>query len=102
MDEGSEPEPPDSEHPYEGAAVAGATLATLASPFKSLIAALLLQGRETDPARKAQLRTWAWASGGLLVLGLVVGGIAIAVVAGKVNDVRNKMRPNPAGPCQGG
>jgi hypothetical protein len=38
----------------------------------------------------------------LLALGLVIGLIAVATVAGHVNDVRNRMRPNPAGPCQGG
>jgi len=102
MDEGSDPQPPDSGRPYEKAAVAGAALATLASPFKSLVAALLLQGSETDPDRKAQLRTWAWVSGGLVALGLIIGLIAVAAVASQVNDVRNKMRPDPSGPCQGG
>jgi hypothetical protein len=34
----------------------------------TLIAALLLQGGQTDPRKKAQLRTWIWASGGWLVL----------------------------------
>ena len=47
---------------YEGAAVAGAVLATLFFPFIALIAALLLQGNEQDPRKKSQLRTWAWAS----------------------------------------
>jgi membrane protease YdiL (CAAX protease family) len=57
---------------YNGAAVAGAVLATMLFPFIAVIAALLLQGNESDPRKKAQLRTWAWASGGWLVLGVVM------------------------------
>ena len=57
---------------YTGAAVAGAVLATLFFPFISLIAALLLQGGETDPVKRSQLRTWAWASGGWLLFGVAV------------------------------
>jgi hypothetical protein len=57
---------------YNGAAVAGAVLATLFFPLIALIAALLLQGNESDPRKKAQLRTWAWASGGWLLLGAVI------------------------------
>jgi hypothetical protein len=57
---------------YTGAAVAGAVLATLFFPLISLIAALLLQGGQPDPHKKAQLRTWAWVSGGWLAVGVVV------------------------------
>jgi hypothetical protein len=57
---------------YNGPAVAAAVLATVFFPLIALIAALLLQGNETDPHKRAQLRTWAWASGGWLVLGAVV------------------------------
>lgn len=57
---------------YDGAAVAGAVLATVFFPFIALIAALLLQGGQSDPRKKAQLRTWAWVSGGWLVLAVVV------------------------------
>ena len=57
---------------YTGAAVAGAALATVCFPFISLIAALLLQGNQPDPRKKAQLRTWAWVSGGWLVFGVAV------------------------------
>jgi len=56
---------------YNGAAVAGAVIGTLCFPFISLIAALLLQGNESDPRKKAQLRTWAWASGAWLLFGVV-------------------------------
>lgn len=61
MESGSTPsEAPDAG--YAGAAVAGAVLATLFFPLIALIAALLLQGSQPDPRKKAQLRTWAWAS----------------------------------------
>jgi hypothetical protein len=57
---------------YSGAPVAGAVLAALFFPYISLIAALLLQGSESDPRKLQQLRTWAWISGGWLVFGVVV------------------------------
>jgi hypothetical protein len=61
---------------YSGAAVAGAVLATLFFPFIALIAALLLQGSQTDPRKRSQLRTWAWASGGLMLLGVLLVALA--------------------------
>jgi hypothetical protein len=64
---------------YTGAAVAGAVLGTVFFPFISLIAALLLQGNESDPRKKAQLRTWAWISGGWLVFGVVVTVVLASV-----------------------
>jgi hypothetical protein len=64
---------------YSGAAVAGAVLATLFFPFIALIAALLLQGGQTDPRKKSQLRTWAWASGLWLVLSAVVWVVLASV-----------------------
>jgi hypothetical protein len=70
MDAGSAPaKSPDG---YNGAAVAGAVLGTLLFPFISLIAALLLQGSQPDPQKRAQLRTWAWVSGGWLAFGAAV------------------------------
>jgi hypothetical protein len=66
---------------YNGAAVAGAVLATLFFPFIALIAALLLQGGQTNPRKKAQLRTWAWASGGLLLLGLLFAVVFVSSVS---------------------
>jgi hypothetical protein len=64
--------PPQVDAGYGGASVAGAVLAALFFPFISLIAALLLLGAQTDPVKRSQLRTWAWVSGGWLVLGAVV------------------------------
>jgi len=64
---------------YNGAAVAGAVLATVFFPLIALIAALILQGNESDPRKKAQLRTWAWASGGWLIFGTVVLSVLASV-----------------------
>jgi hypothetical protein len=72
MEAGTSPPPQEAGNGYAGAAVAGAVLATLFFPFISLIAALLLQGSQTDPQKRAQLRTWAWVSGGWLLFGAVV------------------------------
>jgi hypothetical protein len=69
--------PPQDTRPYDGAAIAGAVLATLFFPLIALIAALLLMGNETNPARRSQLRTWAWASGGLLALGALIVALAV-------------------------
>jgi hypothetical protein len=78
MEAGSVP-PEASDAGYPGAAVAGAVVATLFFPFIALIAALLLQGGESDPQKKAQLRTWAWISGGWLVLGFVVTVLLVSL-----------------------
>jgi hypothetical protein len=78
MEAGSAP----SDTGYDGAAVAGAVLMTLFFPFVALIAALLLQGGQPDPRKKSQLRTWAWVSGGWLVLDLVLVLLAVGVFAG--------------------
>jgi len=75
MEAGSVP----AEAGYNGPAVAGAVLATLFFPLIALIAALLLMGNESNPRKRSQLRTWAWASGGLMVLGVVLFAILASV-----------------------
>jgi hypothetical protein len=72
MEAGTSVPPDEPGAGYTGAAVAGAVLATLFFPFISLIAALLLQGGQTDPRKRAQLRTWAWASGGWMVFWVLI------------------------------
>jgi hypothetical protein len=62
----------DPDSGYNRSAIAGAVLLTLFFPFISLIAALLLQGGQSAPRKKSQLRSWAWASGAWLVFGVVV------------------------------
>ena len=95
MEAGSSAPPQEAGPGYTGAPVAGALLATLAFPFISLIAALLLQGGETDPRRRSQLRTWAWASGGWLVLWLII----VIVLASSISGSHSISR---SGPCEGG
>jgi hypothetical protein len=72
MEVGSSTPPGATDAGYSGAAVAGAALATVFFPLIALIAALLLQGGETDLRKRSQLRAWAWISGGWLVLEAVV------------------------------
>jgi hypothetical protein len=62
---------------YPGAAVAGAVLLTIFFPLIALIGALLLQGGQTDPRRRSQLRAWAWLSGVWTVLGVVLVVLAV-------------------------
>lgn len=82
MEAGTTPPHEEAGNGYDGVAVAGAVLATLFFPFISLIAALLLQGGQPDPRKRSQLRTWAWASGGLMALDLVFVLLAVGVFAG--------------------
>ncbi len=66
--------------------MAGAALATIFFPLFSLIGALLMMGGQQDPAKRKQLRTWAWASGGFIVLQIVfvviVAGVAVGSGSG--------------------
>lgn len=66
------------EQGYPGTAVAGAAIATLFFPVFSLIAALLMIGGQTNPYKRAQLRMWAWVSGGWLVLQVVLLLVVLA------------------------
>lgn len=80
---------------YPGSTVAAAVLATLFFPLLSLIAALFLHGRETNPAKKRSLRTWAIASGGWIVVQLLLAVLAFAAMTTTTGD-------ETSGPCQGG
>lgn len=62
---------------YSGAAVVGAVLATIFFPLIALIAAVLLLGGQQDPAKRSQLRSWAWISGAWVVLGVVLVVLAV-------------------------
>ena len=76
MEAGSAP----AEAGYNGSAVAGAVLATIFFPLIALIAALILLGNESNPRKRSQLRTWAWWSGGLMALGVVLVILAFVAV----------------------
>ena len=99
MEAGTTPPPDEAGTGYDGAAVAGAVLATVFFPFIALIAALLLQGSQTDPRKRSQLRTWAWVSGGWVALGLVFVLLAVGAFAGSGSGSGGVSR---SGPCQGG
>ena len=89
--------PPEAaETGYTGAPVAGAALATVFFPFIALIAALLLQGGQSDPRKKAQLRTWAWVSGGWMVFWAIILVVLANVGGGSAGSVSR------TGPCEGG
>jgi hypothetical protein len=96
MEAGTTPPPEEAGLGYTGAPVAGAVLATVFFPFISLIAALLLQGSEQDARKKSQLRNWAWASAGWMVLWLVIVIAAAASIGSGSSGVSR------SGPCQGG
>ena len=67
---------------YSGAAVVGAVLGTLFFPVIALIAALLMQGGQQNPRKKAQLRTWAWVSVGWLAFGVLMAVLLVSVGSG--------------------
>ena len=74
---------------FPGTTVAAAVLATLFFPLLSLIAALFLMGRERSLARRAQMRTWAWASAGWIVAQFLVFlffAVALFVGGGSVES----------------
>jgi hypothetical protein len=57
---------------YRPSTTVGAILATVFVPLIALIGALYLLGSETDPHKRAFLRTWAWASGIWMVVPVVI------------------------------
>jgi hypothetical protein len=57
---------------YTGAEIAGAVVLTLIFPLIGLIAAFILLNGESNLAKRSSLRSWAWVSGGLMVLDVVV------------------------------
>jgi hypothetical protein len=72
----------ESERGYTGGAVVGVVLATIFFPFIALIVALVLQGGQSDPRKKEQLRTWAWASLGWMVFWVIASVVLVSVGSG--------------------
>ena len=93
MDAAGEPAP---QGEYPSSAVLGAVLATLFIPLISLIAALVLAGQQANERKRAQLRTWAWASGGWIAVQAVAAIIFFVAVASSGPSV------DRSGPCMGG
>ena len=84
---------------YPGSSVVGASLGTIFFPVISLIAALLLMGKQTDPAKRAGLRMWAWAS----VAWIGVQVVFVIVVAATFFSSSGVSTPTDRkGPCVGG
>jgi hypothetical protein len=81
---------------YPTSTVIGAALATLFFPLVSLIVALVLMGRQRSERKRAQLKTWAWASAGWIVLQLVMAVVLLAAVSSSGGPV------DRSGPCVGG
>lgn len=48
---------------YSGSAVALAVVTSIFVPWLALVVALVALGDQSDPARRRQLRSWAWGSG---------------------------------------
>jgi len=93
METSGEPVPQDED---PSSAVLGATLATLFFPLISLIVALVLMGQQRSERKRAQLKTWAWASAGWIALQFVVGLVVFAAVSSSGPSV------DRSGPCLGG
>lgn len=93
METSGEPVPQDE---YPSSAVLGATLATLFFPLISLIVALVLIGQQSSQRKRAQLKTWAWASAGWIAFQLVIGLIVLAAVSSSGPSL------DRTGPCVGG
>jgi hypothetical protein len=91
----SEPDEPGSGYP--SSSVVGAVLATLFFPIFALIAALMLLGGQKDPAKRAMLRQWAWASG----LWTVVPVVILIVLASVTFGSSSSGGVDKSGPCVG-
>jgi hypothetical protein len=83
---------------YTPAFFVGAGLATLFFAPIALIAALIMLGGETNPAKRATLRSWAWFSGAWLVAGVVL----LIVLASVTFGSSSHGGVDKSGPCVGG
>jgi hypothetical protein len=81
---------------YPGSTVLAALVATFCFPVLSLIAALLLYGREPDPAKRASLRSWALVSAGWIVIQIIAAVLLFAAFVSATGAT------DMSGPCQGG
>jgi hypothetical protein len=74
-------DPVRQEKDYPGSTVVAAALATIFFPLISLIVALILMGQQRNERKRAQLRTWAWASAGWIVFGFVIAMVFFLAVS---------------------
>jgi hypothetical protein len=75
------PGEPVGEEEYPGTTVLAAALATFFFPLISLIIALVLMGQQRNERKRAQVKTWAWASAGWLALGFLIALIFFLAVS---------------------
>jgi hypothetical protein len=66
------PGEPVREEQYPGTTVLAAVLATFFFPLIALIIALVLMGQQRNERKRAQLKTWAWASAGWIAVGFLI------------------------------
>lgn len=83
---------------YPSSSVAGAAIATFFFPLFTLIAALMLQGGQKEPRKRAMLRNWAWASAAWLV----VLAAALIILASVTFGSSSHGGTDRGGPCVGG
>lgn len=83
---------------YSDSSKLAAGVLTLVAPFISLLAALMMRGSQSNPIRRASLRTWAIASGVWLAFGLVIG----IIIIGSLANSSPHHAPTTSGPCDGG
>jgi hypothetical protein len=81
---------------YQSGMTLGAVLLTIFAPFIALIVALVMRGSETNPAKRAFLKTWAWASGAVLACGTLI------VLAFAATVLSSGPHVDSSGPCIGG
>jgi len=74
---------------YETPVVLGGVLAAVFFPFIALIAALILQGSESNPVKRGQLRTLAWASGAWLAVQAFFFIVIVIVFASAASGLGN-------------
>ncbi|HKO74538.1 MAG TPA: hypothetical protein VJU01_04420 [Gaiellaceae bacterium] len=74
-------EPVREEEEYPGTTVLAAALATFFFPLVSLIIALVLMGQQRNGRKRAQLKTWAWASAGWIAFGFLIALVFFLAVS---------------------
>jgi hypothetical protein len=75
------PGEPVREDEYPGTTVVAAALATFFFPLIALIIALVLMGQQRNERKRAQLKTWAWASAGWIAFGFVLALVFFLAVS---------------------
>jgi len=86
------------DEPYPSVNVLVAVLLTLAAPFISLVAALVLMSDQRSSARRDQLKSWAIGSG----VWLAIGGLIFISVVASMGGAGGPGGPSTSGACKGG